>query len=66
MVECVPRFLPLTVKSRAGGLTFLVPFYLRSPWRPFAGQMFVLAERPRAGTEPRIDPARVSSQRATE
>jgi len=46
VAECVPRFLPLTVKSRAGGLTFLVPWYLRSPWRPFAGQMFVLAERP--------------------
>jgi SAM-dependent methyltransferase len=46
IVECVPRFLPLTVKSRAGGLTFLVPLYLRLPWRPLAGQMFVLAERP--------------------
>jgi SAM-dependent methyltransferase len=49
VAECVPRFLPLTVKSRAGGLAFLVPFYLRLPWRPFAGQMFVLAERPPAG-----------------
>lgn len=46
VVECVPRFLPLTVKSRAGGLTFLVPLYLRLPVRPLAGQMFVLAERP--------------------
>jgi len=45
VVECVPRFLPLTVKSRLGGLSFLVPLYLRSPWRPLAGQMFVLAER---------------------
>lgn len=45
VVECVPRFLPFTVKSRLGGLTFLVPLYLRSPWRPFAGQMFVVAER---------------------
>ena len=48
VIECVPRFLPLTVKSRMGGMTFLVPFYLRSPWRPMAGQMFVLAERPPA------------------
>ncbi len=45
----VPRFLPLTVKSRLGALTFLVPLYLRSPWLPFAGQMFVLARRPGDG-----------------
>jgi SAM-dependent methyltransferase len=42
-----PRFLPLTVKSRMGGLSFLIPLYLSLPFRPFAGQMFVLAERPR-------------------
>ena len=42
----VPKFLPLTVKSRFGGLSFLVPLYLRSPWRPMAGQMFLVAERP--------------------
>ncbi len=41
-----PRFLPLTVKSRLGRFPFLVPVYLRLPWRPMAGQMFVLAERP--------------------
>lgn len=46
VIKVVPRFLPLTVKSRLGGLSFLVPLYLRSPWRPFAGQMFVLARRP--------------------
>lgn len=53
VVRCVPRFLPLTVKSRAGGLTFLVPLYLRSPWRPLAGQMFVLAERTTGAAPPR-------------
>lgn len=42
----VPRFLPLTVKSRLGGLTFLMPLYLRLPWRPLAGQMLVVADRP--------------------
>jgi SAM-dependent methyltransferase len=47
VVELEPRFLPLTVKSGLGHLSFLVPLYLRSPVRPFAGQMFVLAERPR-------------------
>jgi SAM-dependent methyltransferase len=45
VVKVVPRFLPLTVKSAWGGLTMLVPLYLRLPWRPFAGQMFVMAER---------------------
>ena len=48
VIRTVPRFLPLTVKSRCGGLSFLVPLYLRMPWRPLAGQMFVLGERVRA------------------
>src|SRR5690606_23116308 len=39
-----PRFLPLTMKSRAAALSFLVPLYLRSPIRPLAGQMIVSAE----------------------
>lgn len=38
-----PRFLPLTMKSRASGLTFLVPLYLRSPVKPLAGQMLLVA-----------------------
>jgi|SRR6185436_20294309 len=49
VIRCEPRFLPLTVKSRLGGLSFLVPLYLRLPFRPLAGQMFVLAERPESG-----------------
>jgi len=46
VIRSEPRFLPLTVKSRLGGLSFLVPLYLRLPFRPLAGQMFVLAEKP--------------------
>ena len=38
-----PRFLPLTLRSRGSGLTFLVPWYLRSPIKPLAGQMLVVA-----------------------
>ena len=38
------RFLPLTLKSRASGLAFLVPWYLRSPIKPLAGQMLVVAQ----------------------
>jgi SAM-dependent methyltransferase len=43
----VPRFLPLTVKSRLGRFAFLTPLYLRLPIRPFAGQMLVVADKPR-------------------
>jgi ubiquinone/menaquinone biosynthesis C-methylase UbiE len=43
IVRAEPRFLPLTVRSRAGGLSFLIPIYLRLPWRPMAGQMLVVA-----------------------
>lgn len=46
VVTLIPRFLPLSIKSRMGGLSFLVPLYLRLPYRPLAGQMFALAERP--------------------
>ena len=46
VVEAVfARFLPLTLKSRGAGLTFLVPWYLRSPVKPLAGQMLVVARR---------------------
>ena len=37
------KFLPLTLKSKASRLTFLVPWYLRSPIKPLAGQMLVVA-----------------------
>lgn len=44
------RFLPLTMKSRTSALTFLVPWYLRSPIRPLAGQMLVVARQVGATT----------------
>ena len=43
------RFLPLTLKSKGSNLTFLVPWYLRSPVKPLAGQMLVVATAPRGG-----------------
>lgn len=36
-----PKFLPLTVKSKLGKFGFLIPIYIRSPFKPFAGQMFL-------------------------
>ena len=41
--QVLPRFLPLTMNSRGSGLTFLVPWYLRSPIKPLAGQMLLIA-----------------------
>ncbi len=43
----MPRFLPLTLRSKASRLTFLVPAYLRSPIKPLAGQMLLVASTPR-------------------
>ena len=40
------RFLPLSMRSRGSSLSFLVPVYLRSPVKPLAGQMLVVARRP--------------------
>ena len=45
VVHMQARFLPLTLKSRASRLTFLVPWYLRSPVKPLAGQMLAVATR---------------------
>jgi len=41
--QVLPRFLPLTMNSGGSGLTFLVPWYLRSPIKPLAGQMLLIA-----------------------
>ena len=41
-----PRFLPFSMKSRLPKWGFLVRLYLRSPLRPFAKQMLVVARKP--------------------
>ena len=41
--EMHARFMPLTMKSSGSNLSFLVPWYLRSPIKPLAGQMLVVA-----------------------
>jgi ubiquinone/menaquinone biosynthesis C-methylase UbiE len=43
ITQVLPRFLPLTMKSKSSALTFLVPWYLRSPVKPLAGQMLLIA-----------------------
>lgn len=46
VIEVVPRFLPLTVKSRMPVSPWLIAAYLASPIKPLGKQMFVRA-RPR-------------------
>lgn len=44
IIECKPRFLPLTIKSRMPVLPFLVSLYLAFPYKPFGKQMFIRAK----------------------
>ena len=44
VVECIPRFLPLTIKSRFPVRPMLIRAYLASPFKPLGKQMFIRAE----------------------
>lgn len=46
--QSMARFMPLTLKSKGSRLTFVVPWYLRSPIKPLAGQMLIVANPGRA------------------
>jgi hypothetical protein len=48
IVECEPRFLPLTIKSRVAIWPFLIWLYLKSPLKPLGKQMLIMARA--AGT----------------
>lgn len=41
VIECKPRFLPLTLKSRLPVSPLLIRLYLCSPWKPLGKQMFI-------------------------
>lgn len=43
IINCQPRFLPLTLKSRLPVSPFLIRLYLHSPWKPMGKQMFIRA-----------------------
>jgi SAM-dependent methyltransferase len=45
VLECCPRFLPLSVKSRLPVIPLLIRLYLLSPWKPMGKQMFIRAVR---------------------
>jgi SAM-dependent methyltransferase len=44
VIECRPRFLPLTVKSRLPVSSLLIQLYLSLPWKPMGKQMFIRAQ----------------------
>lgn len=44
IIECVPGFLPLSLKSGLPVRPWLIRLYLRLPWKPLAKQMFVRAQ----------------------
>jgi hypothetical protein len=44
IIECQPRFLPLTVKSRLPVSPLLIRLYLALPWKPMGKQMFIRAQ----------------------
>lgn len=48
ILDCRPRFLPLTIKSRLPVHPLLIRAYLASPLKPQAKQMLVLAEPARS------------------
>jgi SAM-dependent methyltransferase len=45
VVRCLPRFMPLTLKSRLLVHPLLIRLYLASPFKPLAGQMLISAIR---------------------
>jgi ubiquinone/menaquinone biosynthesis C-methylase UbiE len=53
------RFLPLTVKSRLPVSSALIRTYLASPVKPLAGQMLVMARKPRIAGDPQVCAARL-------
>lgn len=49
IVHTEPRFTPFSMKSRMPVATWLVKLYLALPWRPFAGQFLIVAEKETEG-----------------
>jgi len=43
--KIMPKFLPFSVESTLPKSSLLVRLYLISPWKPFAGQMLVVARK---------------------
>jgi len=46
ITRVVPRFLPFSLKSRGPKWRWLLRLYLRLPFRPFAGQCYIVCMKP--------------------
>lgn len=67
VLKCEKRFFPFSFKSRLSSLSALVPLYLLSPFRPFAKQMLIIAQKtPRQASENTVGPIRGGAQRRSE
>jgi len=44
ILDLKPRFLPFSMKSNLPKVPWLVRLYLKSPFKPFAGQMLIVAK----------------------
>jgi len=44
IVKCMPKFIPFSFKSRVPKNKLLVKLYLKSPIKPLAGQMLIIAK----------------------
>jgi SAM-dependent methyltransferase len=53
ILACVPRFLPLSLRSSLPVHPALVRLYLSSPWKPWGGQMLVRCRPVRGASEAR-------------
>lgn len=49
--KILPKFLPYSMRSSLPAHPALVSLYLRSPWKPMAGQMVIVAEKPHGRRE---------------
>ncbi|RLG13203.1 MAG: SAM-dependent methyltransferase [Candidatus Nanohalarchaeota archaeon] len=45
VVKNVPRFLPFSTKGKLPVNSFLIWLYLRSAWKPFASQFFIIGKK---------------------
>jgi len=58
VLRVMPKFMPYSMRSNLPAHPGLVSLYLRSPWKPMAGQMLLVAEKPHPPAQTSISAAR--------
>jgi hypothetical protein len=48
IIKIIPKFLPFSFKSNFPVAKFFVKLYIKLPFKPFAGQMLIVAEKKEA------------------